>query len=831
MSKGLPEDDRLFEGLTDAQRAAVRHRDGPLLVLAAAGSGKTTVITRRIANLIATGVPPWSILALTFTNKAAGEMRERVDTVVGHARGLRGMTVSTFHSFCARLLRRYAEQAGLTASYSIYDMADQKAAMKEILKRLELSKENFPPDSVLSSISNAKNNLVSPEEFTSNAGHFFDRKIASCYTAYQKWLQQNNAVDFDDLLAHVARLLKHNDEVRDELQARYRYILIDEYQDTNHVQFVIAHTLAAAHRNICVVGDPDQSIYGWRGADISNILEFNEHYAEAQTIKLGENFRSTAPILETADYLIKHNKQRRDKPLYTTKPGGDPPIVYTCYDEHHESRTVVEFFRRLGMDEDLAWKDMAVLYRTNALSRVMEAHLRDNGIPYTIVRGTAFFDRKEIKDSLAYLRVMSNPHDEVPMRRIINTPPRGIGSTTLKKIDVFAAHHGIDFFTALQRCGEIEELNARAIGAIQRFLGLIDSWRDQGQFMGAELSSGLADLVARVVSESGLEISFRKNPSEENQQRLDNLAELVSAAREFEDQFTLLHQAGADPLALVGGISDIPLDDIEVDENGEEFDPFGGLPPEIDTPSSDAEPRTTSVPESTFPEPALNAKIQAYLEHVALIADADQADPEFGSVTLMTLHAAKGLEFPAVAIVGLDEGILPHSRARDNEEELEEERRLCFVGITRAKSNLLLTHAAFRTIRGLREPQVESQFLSQLPDEVVERQGVRTRGSSSYADGVDDDPYGDRAYGGGSSQTSPPKWAAASRQRAAISQQQEQRTTSDYPPGCRVLHPQFGTGRIQNVSRAGKHTRLRIEFDAVGTKTLIAGYARLEKLD
>ncbi|MFG0330930.1 MAG: ATP-dependent helicase [Phycisphaerales bacterium] len=782
----LPE---VLRGLTGPQREAVLHEDGPMLVLAAAGSGKTRVITHRIAWLIEQGAPPWSILALTFTNKAAGEMRERVERLLPPSHGVsRGLVVSTFHAFAARLMRRYGESVGLSTDYTIYDTADQRAAIKKVIADLDYSTSNFKPDAVLSSISNAKNKLVGPDEFLANAGDFWDRSIGKIYAGYAKALRDANAVDFDDLLLYTAKLLREDDEVRQELQQRFNHILIDEYQDTNHAQFVIAHTLASRSRNICVVGDPDQSIYGWRGADISNILEFEAHYPEARIVKLGENFRSTAPILRIADHLIKHNRQRHDKPLFTTKEGGNPPIMCACIDEHHEAAIVVRFLQRLSEEHDLPWKAMAVFYRTNALSRVLEGALRDAGIPYTIVRGTAFYQRKEIKDAIAYLRVALNPQDEVSLRRVINNPPRGIGKTTLQKLEVFAIDQGIDFFTALLRVREVTDLNARAIGAVERFAKMARSWRDAGDYMGAEVTGELAEFVSRVINESGLEGHFRKSATDEDLERLENLNELVSSAADFETDYETM---AAGP---------------------QSFDPFaapGEAPPDD--------------------EPSLMSKLRAYLEFVTLVSDADAVDPESGAVTLMTLHAAKGLEFPAVAIVGLEEGILPHSRARESEAELEEERRLCFVGLTRAQQYLMLTCANTRSFRGIPEATIPSRFLDQLPEDDLEWVGERR---PTYAD----DPWGGGDTGGtreiGSwrrsltGSTSAPATGPGPGGGGAGG-----REDNPYPVGCRVRHPQFGVGEVESVTRASQHTRVRIRFQQAGVKTLITQYARLARID
>ncbi|MGH7131330.1 MAG: ATP-dependent helicase, partial [Phycisphaerales bacterium] len=525
--------DALLEGMTESQRRAVLATEGPLLVLAGPGSGKTRVITRRIAHLVSKGVAPWRILALTFTNKAAAEMRHRVQGLLGEGAAQRGLTVTTFHSLCVRLLRRYGEMAGfaeraiLKSDFTVFDADDQAKLIKNVIAELNLSTANWPPRTVLSHISNAKNDLMDAEAFAAAAGDFHARTIARVFTAYQAALRTNGAADFDDLLLLTARMLRESQPVRDELRRRYRYLLVDEYQDTNRAQFVIASLLAGedpkvagADRpmpNICVVGDPDQSIYGWRGADITNILQFEERYPSAQVIALGENFRSRTPILVVADRLIQRNKQRKHKPLIPTRVGGDKIEIVITRDEHHEARLVADWVQRLksdglAPDKPLQWKDFAVFYRTNALSRVVEDAFRSAGIPYILVRGTAFFQREEIKNALGYLRVVANPSDSVSLERIINTPARGISDATWERIAVHSATTGLP---TLQVCRAIESvpgLTHRAQIAVRKFLETLDSWLgvagSTDGFMnipGEPQRGGLAGLVDRVIKDSGLE--------------------------------------------------------------------------------------------------------------------------------------------------------------------------------------------------------------------------------------------------------------------------------------------------------------------------------------
>lgn len=781
--------DPLLAGLTAPQQAAVKHTEGPLLILAAAGSGKTRTLTRRIGFLVRAGIPPWSILAVTFTNKAAAEMRERVAVVLGEGGATRGLTVTTFHSLCARLLRRYAEAAGLKPDFSIYDMADQNALMKKVLAGLSLSSTNWPPRSVLGAISTAKNDLMDAAAYAADATDFYAKTIAKAYTNYERALRASNAVDFDDLLLLTAKILKDNATVREECQRRWQYLSVDEYQDTNRAQFVIAAMIAGtgAERgstvgpNICVVGDPDQSIYAWRGADISNILDFEKQYPTAAVITLGENFRSTAPILAVADTLIRNNQKRKHKDLFTRKPGGSKVEVTLCRDEQHEAKMVMDWFR--GMHEaggsetakqrdgetgkGLAWRDMAVFYRTNALSRVMEDALRGAGIPYVIARGTAFYEREEVKTGLAYLRLVANPADDVSLGRIINTPTRGIGDSSIKVVEVFAAQNSLTMLEALRRCEKID-LTPRAKNAMSKFVEMIDNWTGHGSFMGAGVSETLSGLVERIIKESGLEKMYsdqaKTGKSESDLERPDNLNELISSAHEFEL----------------------------------EYDPAGD--PAVGVPAAGA--ATTA--------PPLLSLLRGYLESVSLVADADAVDPSQGAVTMMTLHAAKGLEFPAVAMIGLEEGMLPHMRARESEAALEEERRLCFVGVTRAMRRLLITSAKYRSMRGLSERTIPSRFLSELGKE-----HVLFSDQADVLGGLDESWTKERSEFG---EDGAPR--AASRGAGG---------NPEFPVGSLVRHPRFGVGKVLNVT-AGLNARASIQFKDIGVKTLVLEYARLERV-
>lgn len=850
-----PTPNPILDGLTEAQKSAVLHTEGPLLILAAAGSGKTRVITRRIAHIIEQGTPPWCILALTFTNKAAGEMRERVVTQIAGPsaleegappdKRLRGLTITTFHSLCARLLRRYAQRAeltGLKPDYTIYDSSDQMTAMKRVLKQMNLQATNWPPRTVLSTISNAKNELMDASKYEANAYDYYSKQIAKIYLNYEQTLRQASAIDFDDLLLFTVKMLEKHEDIRAELTSRWRYLMIDEYQDTNSVQFKITSLLAAppppmpgmedqapTQPNICVVGDPDQAIYGWRGADISNILDFEEHFPGARAILLGENFRSTTPILQAADTLIKHNEHRRDKPLYTSTEGGEPITVVRCNTERHEAELVADWFRKLHDEDGIDWRDMAVFYRINAFSRVMEDAMRQHGIPYKIARGTAFFEREEIKNAIAYLRVVANPDDTVSLLRIVNTPTRGIGKTTLDTIQRAAVRANISLWEGLTRAKELG-LNPRALTSIDKFVQMVNDWTGGGTFMGASVATTLHELVERVITESTLESHYTKQAkasgSESDEERLDNLSELVTSARDFEREY----DPADDPAAFT---------DTDAAQQGE----IGQVP-------------------------ELLAMLRAYLESIALVADADAVDSSTGTVTLMTLHASKGLEFPAVAMIGLEEGSLPHSRANESQSELEEERRLAFVGITRAMKHLQITNANRRTIRGMSERMIPSRFLDEIGRESIifsdqSETYMDDEGLGEYDDAFSSsrDPSPARSFRAGSFKDyrQDPKHKAdlerierAREQRLANVQprrtishsapelpsikpdaKKTKSTSRDatvaYPQGCVVRHPQFGEGVVMKTT-AGSNARVVVEFKSVGRKTLVLEYARLTRV-
>jgi len=738
----------LLANLNDPQRRAVQHVDGPLLVLAGAGSGKTRVITQRVAYLIQQGVAPWQVLAITFTNKAAGEMRQRVEQL----RAPRGSTVCTFHSLCARLLREFADASGLAPNFSIYDRDDQLRLTKEAMARAEVPADRLTPSTVHATISNAKNELSTPAAYAEKVDGFYERNVARVFAEYEKLLAANNALDFDDLLLRMVYLLRDRPDIRAKLSGRYRYVLIDEYQDTNHAQYVLAHGIALDHENICVTGDPDQSIYAWRGADIGNIPEFEADYPNAEVVRLEENYRSTAAILGAANRLISRNTMRKDKALWTRRTGGANVRVVHCDDEHAEAREVA---RRIAAHRagGGACSDVAVFYRVNSLSRVMEEALLTSGIPYRIARGVEFYNRKEIKDVLAYLRLISNPADDLSCLRIINTPARGIGATSIKRLLALGDSAGESLLGVCRRAAEAGLTTAPA--------RKVDGFADLIASLSGDLDRPVRDICEDVVRETGLEELYSK-AGEEGTSALANINELISTAAEFDKNFE------------GGTLSD-------------------------------------------------------YLQQVSLVSDLDHFDGSGGAATLMTLHAAKGLEFPVVFMVGCEDGLLPFRRGDGPRWEapdpgkLEEERRLAFVGMTRAMDDLTLMDVRRRMVRGRYQAQIASPFLDEIGAEDVEVEDLTTAPS----------PQSPRGQGGG--------FYADVRDRARIEADfdpYEAEMDVEFPPelehlteGCRVHHPQFGRGKVTKIhTQPWPETRADVFFDDVGPKRLKLSKAKLELL-
>ncbi|MGE5554308.1 MAG: DNA helicase PcrA [Betaproteobacteria bacterium] len=726
----------ILAGLNEEQRAAVTHGDGPLLILAGAGSGKTRVLTHRIAYLVRErGVPPENILAVTFTNKAAGEMKKRVEQLLGHSAA--GMWVMTFHSACGRILRRHGDRIGLPSNFVIFDTSDQVACVKEALREFDLDQQNFVPRAVLEHISRAKNELQGPEEYATAAGDFFEKTVAKLFFRYQELLRQNKALDFDDLLVETVRLFRETPEVLALYQERFRYLLIDEYQDTNHAQYTLVNLLAARHRNLAVVGDDNQSIFGWRGADIRNILAFERDYPDCRVVKLERNYRSTQNILSAANRVISYNLARTDKNLWTDRGDGEPLTVYLAQDDRDEARFVAEEIQRLTRT-GYNYSDVALLYRTNAQSRSFEEVFLHYGLPYAVVGTVRFYERKEIKDLLAYLRVLYNPDDSVSLRRIINVPKRGFGATSLAKLENFALEQGLSLYQAILQAGAIPGLGAKAVATLKEFAQLLERLVERASQV------PVAELATMVLRETGYEAELLAERSVEAQARLENLEEFVNTATEFD---------------------------------------------------------------SRTDEPSLGL----FLEQVALLSDADTYDPTAGGVTLMTLHSAKGLEFPVVFLVGMEEGTFPHSRSTLEPEELEEERRLCYVGLTRAMDRLYLTAARQRFVHGRFEDRLPSRFLEEIPRELRRELGLSRR-------------------------PAPPSWAAAAastaeprRAPAAGTGAARAEGVLDLRPGEKVVHPRWGAGTVVAVEGEGANATLTVAFPGEGIKRLLASYAPLTR--
>lgn len=705
--------DTLSQQLTESQRQAVFHVEGPLLVLAGPGSGKTRVITYRIAALIDVGVPPYNICAITFTNKAAEEMRQRAATLGASA----GAHISTFHSLCVRILRRYADRIGISSNFSVYDDADQRKCIKEAVKECAFDTTNFPPARMLDAISTLKNKLIDSESFKADADDFFSRTLAEIYLGYERILNDRNGLDFDDLLMKTAFLLRDRPDVCSELANRFKFLLIDEYQDTNHAQYQIASTLASQHKNICATGDPDQSIYRWRGADIRNILAFENDWPDAKVIKLEENFRSTATILTAADHLIAYNRNRKEKKLVPTQSEGQAIQITPFEDDKAEALAIAQQIKELSED-GASLKEMAVFYRVNSQSRAIEEAFIKEKIPYQIVRGVEFYRRKEIKDLLAYLKILVNPKDENALSRIINTPARGIGKTTIERVRAFSAQNGISLLEGVQRAKSIDSLSNAPKAKLAVFYSLIEQFRK-------DLTGPVAPLAERVFKESGLEEMLHAAGTE-GQDALENVNELINGIADYDQQ--------AEEPSLID-----------------------------------------------------------YLHQISLFSDTDAYDVASDRVALMTLHAAKGLEFENVFLAGVEEGLLPHERssASGNEEELEEERRLLFVGITRAKMGLSISYARYRTIRGQYMRTIPSQFLFELGVEFSERV-------------EEEDDYEENHF--------------------SISE-------PDFQPGQLVRHDLFGLGRIQKYLDMGENSTAVIKFNTGQIKTLMIKYANLSKVD
>ncbi|CUH96350.1 ATP-dependent DNA helicase PcrA [Propionispora sp. 2/2-37] len=733
----------MLNQLNPAQVSAVTHRNGPLLIMAGAGSGKTKVLTCRIAYLLEQGVKPWNILAITFTNKAAAEMKERVHNMVGAV--ARDIWLSTFHSFCARFLRMEIEYLGrYKKNFVIYDAGDTLALVKICLRELNLDEKQYAPHGIQSTISNAKNALLDARAFARDADNFHAKKVAEVYELYQQKLLNNNALDFDDLLMLSVQLLEQNAEVRQRYQQKFQYIMIDEYQDTNRAQYLLARLLAEQHRNLCVVGDADQSIYAWRGADIRNIMDFEQDYPEAVIVKLEQNYRSTQVILDAANAVIENNSERKPKVLWTDNPEGELITHYLAQDERDEAQFIAGMITKLNTVYNTSYGNVAVLYRTNAQSRVVEEAFMKQGIPYTMVGGLKFYDRKEIKDILAYVKVIFNPADTMSLLRIINVPRRGIGDTTIGRLNDFAVRNNMTLFDVISNPDLVLDLQARAKRPLESLAELIFN------LMAAAGSLPVVQLLERVMKETGYIAELEKEATVQDEARLENLRELLTVAKEF----------------------------------------------------AAAEEENT---------------LENFLSHVSLVSDIDTAELADERVTLMTLHSAKGLEFPVVFLAGLEEGIFPHARTLMNEAEIEEERRICYVGITRARRKLYLSHARMRTIYGRTSMYPPSRFLTEIPTSLLERyQAPR----ESYS-------VSPRTGSFGMQKTALPRSMAQGRDSQATDTSPH---STDWRPGDKARHGKWGVGTVVEVRGTGESQELRIAFPNQGIKQLMVKFAPINKV-
>jgi DNA helicase-2/ATP-dependent DNA helicase PcrA len=739
----LPGDEDLLADLTPAQREAVTHGEGPLLVLAGAGSGKTRVITRRVAWLLRQGVRPGNLLAITFTNKAAGEMRQRVEALVPGQR----LWISTFHALGARLLRQYAERLHLDPHFTIYDQAERLRLLRLAVEAANLDPLRFSPEALQAAISRAKNQLLTPEQYARTAQDFFSQAVAQVWPVYEKKLREANALDFDDLLLWPALALKNDPELRAELDARFRFILVDEYQDTNKAQYVLLRALSLDQPNLCVVGDPDQSIYAFRGSDIRNILDFERDFPAARVITLERNYRSTKAILHAASTLIAHNRQRKPKTLVTENPAGAPVTVLRFETGQEEAEGIAQRIRAAVSAGRRRWRDFAVFLRINALSRALETAFVQHQVPFQIVRGLAFYERKENRDILAYLRLLVNPRDDLSFLRIINEPPRGIGKVSLERLQEYAAPRGLSLLAAAAEAPRIPELRGRAARALQEFAHLLGELR--------ALREAPPDQVIRQVLErSGYRQMLLESRDPEDQERLANIEELITAAQQFASQ---------DP----------------------------------------------------------NRTIADFLESITLASDQDNWDEQQDSVSVMTLHAAKGLEFPVVYMVALEQGLLPHERSLQREEQLEEERRLAFVGMTRAKEELYLCHARLREFRGQVQYTVPSMFLQELPAEVetvdLSAAADAAPAWTNWRGGRPEAEAGWREAG----ISMPPRTPLPTNIPAASPRE-------DLAPGVLVRHDTYGLGQVVEVSGLGASRKVRIRFPSAGERTFLADKARLQ---
>ena len=784
----------IYDTLNPMQKEAVLHTEGPLLILAGAGSGKTRVLTHRIAYLIEEKeVNPWNILAITFTNKAAGEMRERVDSLVGF--GAENIWVSTFHSTCVRILRRYIEHLGYTTSFSIYDSDDQKTLMKQVFKTLDIDTKQYKERSVLGIISSVKDKLISPEEFLLNAGQDFrQKKVGEIYREYQNQLKKNNALDFDDLIVKTVELFQNDSQILDYYQERFRYIMVDEYQDTNTAQFKLISLLASKYGNLCVVGDDDQSIYRFRGADIENILSFEQTFPGARVIKLEQNYRSTQNILDAANGVIRHNRGRKEKSLWTANGTGDE-ILFKQFDD---ARDEADYIARQIRDSEFSYQDQAVLYRTNAQSRLLEERCIFYNVPYRLVGGVNFYQRKEIKDILAYLKTVANGVDDLSVLRIINVPKRGIGATSMGRVTMFASEHGMSLYSALREARMVPGLG-EAVEKIGRFISQMECFRAMAQ--SEEYS--IQDLIEAILEETGYEEELKAEGEIEAETRMENIQELINKAAAYE-------------------------------------------------------------------EDSQHPSLDEFLEQVALVADIDNVDSSEDRVTLMTLHSAKGLEFPKVYLAGMEDGLFPGMMAvsSDDPTDMEEERRLCYVGITRAKKELVITAARKRMTHGETRYCKPSRFVEEIPAELLKEERLEpvlgsARGADSFGGasgrfGAGEEGLPWNQPGSGTVSTFGKGYNAYASKTAGFGTANagfkggkgglgsgqsfgtnpgfgksftvQKEASLDYKEGDRVHHDRFGDGTVKEIVDGARDYEVTVEFDTGGQRKMMACFAKLKKI-
>lgn len=738
----------LLNGMNPRQKEAVLHTDGPLLLMAGAGSGKTRVLTHRIAYLIEEKeVNPWNILAITFTNKAAKEMKERVNAIL--ASGGEDVWVSTFHSMCVRILRRDVDFIGYNRNFTIIDSSEQLTLMKRILKELNIDPKKYDPRSILGTISQAKNSLQTPQDFAKMQGSYYEEIAAKCYAAYQKELQYNQCMDFDDLIMNTIRLFEENPDSLTYYQNKFHYIHVDEYQDTNHAQYTLVNLLAGRFRNLCVVGDADQSIYGWRGADMQNILDFEKDYPDAAVILLEQNYRSTKNILSAANQVIENNSNRKPKNLWTENKEGNKITYYRADNERDETRFIVDRMQEEIRSNHRNYGDFAILYRTNAQSRVMEETLLKANIPYKMVGGHKFYDRKEIKDILAYLNVLANPQDSISFERIVNSPKRGIGPGSIEKLRSFASLHEWPLLEAAQNV-DLANIGGKAGQQLGAFGEMIQEVTQMIPYL------TVTELTKEVLDRSGYLEDLKIQNTLEAQARIENLEEFLTVTQEFDKQFEQQNEEDAD---------------------------------------------------------APEEKLTVFLNDLALVSDIDNLEEDASQVTLMTLHAAKGLEFPVVFLIGLEEGVFPLSRALMEESELEEERRLAYVGITRAEEALYLTNAFSRTLYGRTQYNRPSRFVEEIDQELLEIEGMRPTPKKTPVFAKKTAAYSYKQ----------PETAVVSSKSATGGEK------TSWKPGDKVKHKKWGLGTVVRVSGTSKDLELDVAFPSQGVKRLLAAFAPIEK--